>query len=282
MRNIVLIPNITKDKDLAVTKKVATYLSAFGASVYIDEKYNTDFGVATRYSKVPSTAELLIVVGGDGSVIDASMIGVELEIPVLGINLGHLGYLAEVEIDEIETLSRLFSGQYEIEEKMLLSVDMIADGKIKSSERFAVNDIIISHDKFLGISDFSLTNNQGESIKYRADGIALSTPVGSTAYSLSAGGPIVGHDVDAIVATPVCPHSFFNRSIVFRSDEALKLKNNGTSSLNISVDGRFFSELKFNEECIVRASEKRLKMLTFNKNNMFSTLFGKMNRFESI
>ena len=282
MKNIVLIPNITKDRDLKVTKKVATYLSSLGAVVFIDEKYQQDFGVATKYCHQPSSVELIIVIGGDGSVIDASVLSVELDAPVLGINLGNLGYLAEVEVDEINILSRLFTGEYKIEEKMLLSLDMVSDGKKKGSERFAVNDVIISHDTFLGISEFSLTNTEGESIKYRADGIILATPVGSTAYSLSAGGPIIGHSVDAIVATPICPHSFFNRSIVFKADEVLKLKNNGASPLNISIDGRFFSELKCNEECIVCASEKRLKMLTFSENNMFSTLFGKMSRFESI
>lgn len=282
MKNIVLIPNITKDKGLSVTERVATYLSSKGAKVFIDEKYQTDFGVATRYSGFPGAAELIIVIGGDGSVIDASVVSVELEIPVLGINLGHLGYLAEVEPYEIDILSRLFTGEYKIEEKMLLSVNVISEGKMIESDRFAVNDVIISHDTFLGISEFSLTKAEGESIKYRADGIILATPVGSTAYSLSAGGPIIGHSVDAISVTPICPHSFFNRSIVFNADEVLELKNNGLSSLNVSIDGRFFSKLKFNDECIVRSSKKRLKMLTFSENNMFSTLFGKMSRFESI
>ena len=113
---------------------------------------------------------------------------------------------------------------YKIEEKMLLSVSHISFGAVSKSDRLAVNDVIISHDNFLGIADFILENGASDSVKYRADGLILSTPAGSTAYSLSAGGPIVSHDIDCIVSTTICPHSFFNRSIIFKDDEIIKIK----------------------------------------------------------
>jgi NAD+ kinase len=179
-------------------------------------------------------------------------------------------------------MSRVFSGNYTIEEKMLLTVSHLSFGAVTKADRLAVNDVIISHDTFLGIADFILENGAANSVTYRADGLILSTPAGSTAYSLSAGGPIVSHDIDCIVATPICPHSFFNRSIIFKDDEILKIKNVSNTVLNVSIDGRYFTSLSNTDECIINMSEKKLKMLTFLESNMFSTLFRKMRILEDI
>lgn len=283
MKNIAVIPNPKKDVGLLVTKALTERLIRFGAVVYIDEKYVSEFGGAViAYKTFPSDAELIIVTGGDGSVLDASIIAIEKDIPMLGVNLGKVGYLSEVEPDNLDILSGVISGSYKIEEKMLLSVTHVGCGVVESSERLAVNDVIISHDTFLGIANFLLENSAGDSVKYRADGMILSTPAGSTAYNLSAGGPIVSHDIDSITATPICPHSFFNRSIIFKAGESIKLKNTGDTVLNISVDGRYFANLSFGEECIVKMHEKRLKMLTFSENNMFATLFKKMRILEDV
>ena len=283
MKNIVILPNPNKDTSLKVTKKIAEKLLSFGAKVYIDNAYQGDFidGVI-GYSDFPSTAELIIVVGGDGSMLDASVKALELAIPLLGVNLGKVGYLSEVEPDNLDILSRVLDDNYAIEEKMLLAVSYISDGKYFNSQRLAVNDVIISHDTFLGIADFILENGAGDSVRYRADGMILSTPAGSTAYSLSAGGPIVSHDIDSIVATPICPHSFFNRSIIFKPTENIKLKNTSNTVLNVSIDGRYFANLSNGDECIVKMSDKKLKVLTFCKDNMFATLFRKMRIMEDV
>ena len=165
---------------------------------------------------------------------------------------------------------------------MLLTVSKVRGSSVEVCERLAVNDVIISHGAVLGIADFTLKNSAGDSLKCRADGLILSTPAGSTAYSLSAGGPIVSHDIDSITATPICPHSFFNRSIIFKPDEHVRIKNNSETPLNISVDGRYFSDFSRNEECVIKKADKKLKVLTFCENNMFSTLFKKMRILEDI
>lgn len=283
MKNILIIPNKNKDRDFAVSERVASILVKNGASVYVEDKYETTLsGNAEAVSKIPEKLELIIVVGGDGSVIDASVVAIENEIPIIGINLGKLGYLAELDVDNIDELARLFTGDFTVESKMLLEVSRVSNGEILTSERLAVNDIIISHDTFLGIADFKLEKSDGECVRYRADGMIFSTPVGSTAYSLSAGGPIVSHGIDSILVTPIAPHSFFNRSIIFSPNDKLKIKNSAETELKISVDGRLFGELNANEECIVKTSEKSLKMLSFNKNSNFSTLFKKMRNLEDI
>jgi NAD+ kinase len=160
---------------------------------------------------------------------------------------------------------------------MLLSVDKYSpSGNHESSARDAVNDVVISHDAYFGIAEFKLENSYGDRVVYRADGLILSTPAGSTAYSLSAGGPIIAHNLDSITVTPVCPHSFFNRSIVYGKDECIKISNSGDQVLNVSVDGRFFAGLGTGEWCVVKKSDSKLKMITFSENNVFATLFKKI------
>ena len=195
MKSIVIIPNNHKDSDFAISIKTAEFLSGCGATVYVEDKYETSLGgYATVCASIPTDAELILVIGGDGSIIDASVPAIEYDLPVLGINLGNLGYLAEVEPENISQLKRIFTGEYKIEEKMLLSVAVERGGKLVESNRLALNDVIISHESYLGLAELSLTDSHGATVKYRADGLILSTPVGSTAYSLSAGGPIISHD----------------------------------------------------------------------------------------
>ena len=283
MKNVVIIPNPTKDPQFSVTKNLVKKLISLGITVYIDEKFSDGFsGEVAFYDKIPSSAELIIVVGGDGSILDASVTAIEEDIPILGVNLGKVGYLSEVEPDNLDILSGLVCGDYKIQEKMLLSVVYKSAGTETRAVRLAVNDVIVSHDTFVGIADFILENSVGDCVKYRADGLILSTPAGSTAYALSAGGPIVSHDIDSITATPICPHSFFNRSIIFKSTEKIKLKNTSNTPLNVSVDGRYFHSVARDEECVIKMADKKLRVLTFSENNMFSTLFKKMRILEDI
>lgn len=279
MKKIVIIPNLNKEGALEALCEISSIISKNGAEAFVEEKYiEYCAGFAAGYTKFITDCDLIIVVGGDGSVIDASVLAVEYGVPILGVDLGNLGYLAEIEPDSLSSLNNLFVGEYSIEEKMLLTAKKTGDKKETVASRFAVNDVIISHESYLGVADFMLITDSGETVKYRADGIILSTPVGSTAYSLSAGGPVVDHGVNAILATPICPHSFFNRSIIFNENSRLTVKNTGKSPLKISMDGRLFDILEKGEECVITKADKCLKVLAFNANNMFSTLFSKMNK----
>ena len=284
MKKVVIIPNCKKDTDLRVSASVAEKLSSLGIEALVEERYASslkDFG-AVPYTDFPTDVDLIAVIGGDGSVIEASNYAVKNEIPLVGINLGKVGYLSEVEPDNLSVLDGLASAEYMIEEKMLLASEWISDGKTSTSYHLALNDVVISHDSYLGIADFLVEDSNGDAVKYRADGIILSTPAGSTAYSLSAGGPVISHSLESILVTPVCPHSFFNRSILFSPNERLKITNVGDTSLNISVDGRCSAALGKNDACFVYVAKEKLKMLTFKKSNMFSTLFKKMKILEDV
>lgn len=282
MNAVVIIPNPKKDEELKVTAKVAEKLLSVGVRVFLNSEYKNCTAVGVEYYDEFPRADLIIVIGGDGSVIAASKYAVSDDIPILGVNLGKVGYLTEVEPDALFVLDRLVSGEYFVEDKLLLSVECKRGTEIYRTESLAVNDVVISHNDFLGIADFKVENSRGDCVKYRADGIILATPQGSTAYSLSAGGPIISHDLDSIIVTPVCPHSFFNRSIIFSGNERLKVTNDGESDLNVSIDGRLFTVLNKGDECTVYAAERKMKMITFSENNMFSTLFRKMRILEDI
>lgn len=274
MRKLVIIPNANKDKDFVVTDKVVNELSNLGFDVFVNASSGYHSEKVNTYDALPDGIDLIVVVGGDGSVIDASQIAVEYDIPILGINLGRMGYLTEVEVDAIHELRNLSYGDYSIIEKMLLSVTL--GDKPQPCGRYAVNDVALSRDGILRISDINIEDSIGNSFRVRADGVVLSTPQGSTAYSFSAGGPIVAHDVESVVLTPVSPHSFFNRSVLFNSAEVIKLTNVGDAPLNVSVDGRCIGALSSGEYCRVMKAPKKVKMLTFKKNSMFSSLFRKM------
>ena len=277
MKNILVIPNTLKDTDLSVTSRVIEKLTEFGMTALVSAEFSGKFnGKIEYFTSLPLSAELVLVIGGDGSVIDASRIAIELDIPLLGVNLGNLGYLSEVETDELDILKKLADGDYIVDDKMLLEVILGKSGKVSKAQRLAVNDIIVSHSEYLGIADICLENSMNEAVKYRADAVILATPAGSTAYALSSGGPIISHNLDSITATPVSPHSFFNRSIVYSANEEIKVSNIGSYSIKVSIDGRFFDSLEKGDFCIVKKSDKRFKMLTFSANNMFTTLFNKL------
>lgn len=280
MKRIALLPNLKKDPGLRVTRAVAERLTASGASVSLPSKYRDAFPTLASES-FPADPELFLVVGGDGSILDASVDAVAADVPVLGVNLGRLGYLAELDPLHLEQLDLLFCGGYTVKEEMLLSVSILREGREIPSARYAVNEVFAAHDSAVGLATLRLCTEAGESVSYRADGLIFSTPTGSTAYSLSAGGPIIAHSVPSIAVTPVCPHSFFNRSIVFSPEARLTL-NAAEVPLGLSVDGRPFDTLYPGETCVIRRADRALKRLTFCKYDTFSALFIKMRKLDEI
>lgn len=281
MKQIMIVPNPNKDKDFYVTKRTAKKLVDLGFTVSMDKSYSKFKIPFVCYSDDAALeSDIMIVIGGDGSVIDASLDAVRADIPVLGINLGKVGYLSEVEPDEIDVLSKIANGEYKIVQRMLLSAEKYAeDGEATLASRLAVNDVIVSND-VCSIAELSVENSQGDLINYRADGVIVSTPIGSTAYSLSAGGPVVSHNIDSVIVTPVCPHSLFNRSIIFEPNEFIKVTNKSQKDVSVGIDGRAFTKLGCGECVVIRRSEKRLKMLTFTENKMLSALFKKIRALE--
>ena len=220
MKKALIIPNSAKAGAESLTASVIDKLK----SLCIDAEVNFSFWKEKNAEPdldFSCDADVIIVIGGDGSVLDAAKYSYAHDIPILCINLGKMGYLSELEPTTLDTLDAFVTGEYFVNEKMMLEVSYSGDGNVK---KYAVNDVVISHETFLGIANINLEDAVGNSINYRADGLIVATPQGSTAYSLSAGGPVLAHDVESIIVTPVCAHSFFNRSVLFNSAEKIKVK----------------------------------------------------------
>ncbi len=276
MKKFVLIPNPKKDMGFALSASVVEKLKELGGTVYVSEKIGLRRDDVSLYSAFPEDAECIIVIGGDGSILDASQFCCEYDVPLIGINLGKMGYLSELEPANTDDLKRLISDDFLIRDCMLLSTEVVgANGKTEIS-RLALNDIGVSHKSGMGMSVFSLSDAAEDTVTYHADGVLVSTPAGSTAYSLSAGGPIVAPGVHSMLVTPLSPHSFFNRSILFDENDVLSIKNLGEDRMEICVDGRPVADLFSGEICRVFKSDKKLKMITLSENTMFRTLFTKM------
>lgn len=281
MKNFFLIPNPVKDKDFSVTSAVASFLHEKGCVLFAEKQYAERLTnvVDCEDGEIPSCVEALIVLGGDGSVIHAAPIALEKNLPIVGINLGYLGYLTVIEPDHLEKLSLLLEAEPESRSHIVLNVRIFKqNGKI--IEQTAINDVVVGRDNEFSMADISLTDVTSDhlSLNYRADGLIVCTPLGSTAYSLSAGGPIVDSAVDAFCVTPICPHSFFSRSILFTSKTILRLTNESRRNLPhaVNIDGRNKHTLLPGEFVEISVSEKKLSFLCAGSHGVLDALRRKM------
>ncbi len=278
-QSILLLTNPVKDPQGEVAAQAVNILMSHAAvHVYVrDQALSQRLGCEYVLSE-PDDIDLVIVIGGDGSVLDASLIALEKNVPLLGINMGHLGYLAEIDVNEMEMLEGLFDGRATVKERMTLALEIQKAGGIVHCDRLAVNEVAFLHADEFGLSDLTLTDGAGNRARYHGDGLIVATPAGSTGYSFSAGGPILSPNLDAICITPICAHSFFNRAMVIGGDTDVKVTNttHHDEHVSVCVDGRKAYVLDANESAYIYASEKRLKMIFFGIHPTFNTLRRKM------
>ncbi len=282
MKNFVILPNPLKDTDLSVSRAVVDALRGYGAVVYAEAAVAKKLAGTVAYDTFPADAQLIIVIGGDGSVIDASVQAVRYNVPLLGVNLGKIGYLSEVDPKELSVLGALIDDTYTTAELMLLTATCDIDGTVTACERKALNDIIFSHNSTSGMAEFTVSDSSADTVRYRADGLIIATPAGSTAYSLSAGGPVVAQNVPALTVTPVCAHSLFQRSIIYSSDERIAVRNIGMTDLQVLADGRPYMALPPGGICYVQKAAVPLRMLRIAETGVFSALFRKIRTIETL
>ena len=218
MKRFLIIVNSIKGKEASVvSERICRAVEAGGG------QYHTVSGYVTK-EQVPEGTECAIVLGGDGTLLHASRDLMDLDIPLIGVNFGHLGFLADVEADAVEDMvSRLMRDDYLIEERMMLEATIIRGGMEVGTES-ALNDIVIGRRGVMAVIDFKLHVNGIRLNNYKADGIIAATPTGSTAYSMSAGGPLVKPNAQLIVMTPVCPHTLNTRSIILDKDDVVEIE----------------------------------------------------------
>ncbi len=227
----------------------------------------------SNINELTKKCDAVIAIGGDGTILRSATIAAVYDKPVLGLNQGRLGYMAGLEISELELISRLFTKEYEIQRRMMLDVSVRLDGKCKY-RNIALNDVVLSRGAMSHIMDFNIMHNSDACLNYRADGIIISTPTGSTAYSLSAGGPVVDPSVKSIILTPVCPHSLCNRSVIFASDSCLDIEPSITydNKLYMTIDGDGIFEIEKGCTVHIKRSKVNAKFIII-KQKSFSGIF---------
>ena len=223
-----------------------------------------------KESELFENTDIVIVAGGDGSLMHAAVKAAKNKIPVIGINTGHIGYLAELDPDEAALVARIAKGEYTLEERTLLEIE--CGGRIYE----CLNDIVISRTFDTKIVSLKVSS-QGYSIgNYRCDGLIFSTPTGSTAYSLSSGGPVVDPALDCICFTPVSPHSLLTRPTVFSPDSLFEIENTSNKAALIFADGQNAGNLEVGEKVKIRRSDRMAYFVKLKEGSFYNKLKTKL------
>ena len=272
---IAIIINSSKQNALPIARDSVKVLRDFGAQILLTEefKYLYENAVITDENDLYSKADILVVIGGDGTIIHSAKRAAEYSKPVLGLNAGRVGYLAGLEGNELDKLKNLITGDYKIKNRMLLSV------KVGDKEYFSLNDAVISKGPLSRMIDITVTLD-GEHISYRADGLIAATPTGSTAYSLSAGGPIVDPDLDTIILTPICPQSLYARPILIAPNEQIQISVTPPEDTGayITIDGEQACPILEGQTVTVkRADNMRVGIIELQKGVFLNALADKFN-----
>jgi NAD+ kinase len=268
MQKFCIVTNKVKDVGLKLTEHIKSVLEAHGKECVIArERVEEDPIFVTRkhLSVIPDDTDLCIVLGGDGTMLQAARSIAYQDIPLIGVNLGTMGYLAEVEESGIDdALNKILAGEYEIEDRMMLR------GALEGKKDYSLNDIIIARYHDISTIGYNIFVNDQFLCSYHADGLIISTPTGSTGYNMSAGGPIIEPSANMILVTPVCPHTLNSRSIVFSPDtkivvEFMEGRFDKTQQAIASFDGSGTLLMSAGDKIEITRSKKTTKILRLNK-----------------
>ena len=284
MDSFYIITNKDKDPGFQTTRFVKEYLEKRGKKCTIRENM-VESGGNYKYTDaagIPDDVDCVLVLGGDGTLLQASRDLTERDLPLLGLNMGTLGYLAEVDRKGIEpALERLLAGEYQIVSRMMISGEVYHQGK-KVMEDLALNDIVIGRYGRLRIIDFKIYVNGEYLNRYSADAMVISTPTGSTGYSLSAGGPIVSPEASMLLMTPVAPHTLNTRSIILPDDaeitvEMLPGHSRSGDDAEVTFDGDTSVRLTCTDKVVIRKAVKKTRLIKINQISFLEVLRTKMN-----
>ena len=237
---ITLMPNLPRSEAYGVTLGICESLKTLGAEFCFFPEYKKEFelsgGEFLSADEAISSCDAVIAVGGDGSIIHAAKLAVMKQKPILGVNAGRLAFMAGLEDNELGLLSRLIDGDYTLDKRLMLKSNIIKNGKVISTD-YCVNDCLVANEEKQRMTAIDVALDGQNFNSYLCDGVVVSTPTGSTAYSLSAGGPIVDPELESIMLTSICPHSLVDRSLMFRPDAVITVASAEERALCISNDG---------------------------------------------
>lgn len=281
MKDIGLIPNWHKKNSSLVVEKITRFFNQRQISIKVADSEQADFysevSLAKQLNSWADKLNLIIVVGGDGTILRVARDLACWNVPILGINLGQKGFLAEIEVEQMERfLQYIASGQYDYQERMMMEA-RLRRGDEDLGYYLALNDIVVSRGPFSRIIKVETYINEDYMESYSGDGVIVATPTGSTGYSLSAGGPIVNPTMELFVVTPICPHSLYNRSIIINGNDKMKLRVDSRQvQVVLTVDGQVRFALEDEDHIIVRRSEQKVKLVCFHDYSFYRMLHQKL------
>ena len=277
-----VFPNFQKKNAYTAALEVCGILNKMGIGITVDERYgeyykNIPYVIPDTRENAAGMSDVIIAIGGDGTILRCSDCASDLGKPLLGINTGRLGFMASMETDELYYLNKLVTGDYTVDERMMLDAEII-DGDGRSEHHTALNDVIVSC-PYSAIADFEVSVGGRTVSRLRADGVIFSTPTGSTAYGVSAGGPILEPCLDCIEFTPICPHSLSSRTILFSSAHRLELRHESEKNdIYFTVDGKPGRPIENSDRVIISKSEKKLKLIDIKGFSFYDAVNNKLMR----
>ena len=269
-----LIPNEEKKQSFALTKEIITFLSSHNVSIVTDDQFAEELNCKALSKVKPSKVDLLIGMGGDGTILHLFHKYEKFDYPLLGINLGEVGFMSDVPVTEIqEDLHEIITKKYRIQDRMVI------EGNLgESSSILAANDLVLHRGKNHNMIELAIYVDGNYFNTFRADGIIIATPTGSTAYSLAAGGPILAPQLDGFVLTPICPHTISYRPTVITADHEIEIKYLSKLSHPIEVwaDGIDAKPMYTDEIVKAKKSKKKLRLVKLDRHDFFSILRSKL------
>lgn len=278
MKKIGLLPNIKKDIGLTNTAMILDWLTKKNCAVNLLEtpaKILNRSDLQKNEDEIYRDSDFIIVLGGDGTFLSASRNAAIYDTPILGINLGTLGFLAEVEKKaSLEALQKVLDGEYAVEQRMMLEASVYDRQKDGEKKLICLNDIGITRGSLSRIIDLKIFINDNFVDDYPADGIIISTPTGSTGYNLSAGGPILDPNTNMMVITPICPHSLYARSIVVSDGDVIKVQigENFGCDVILTIDGQMGYHLSNNDVVTIKKSHYKTSLIKTSNYSFFDIL----------
>lgn len=275
-----LVVNYEKEKAQEIACRIVDWLSSKKIKVYIEGNKRETIGrkdLSYPIQKFLNKVELIISLGGDGTLLRAARLAASTDIPVFGVNLGGLGFLTQIGIDDLEkSLEKLYQEKYFLDERMML--DCLIKRREKEIKKLtALNDVVIGKGAFARIICLATYVNNDYVITYSADGLVVSTSTGSTAYSLSAGGPIVNPNINSIILTPICPHTLSARPLIIGENDQVRITlESSEEEVMVTIDGQEGFTLEPNDEVIIKKSDHKARLITFKEKSFYAILREKL------
>ena len=283
MKNVILTPNPYRDKNFQTVREAAQILKNAGINSKICLPFDVDRSFELpkdlrfhRLDRELPNAELVICFGGDGTILHTAKAATRRGIPLLGVNIGTMGFMAELENTELDKLAQLASGEYTIDRRMMLDVTVQRDRDIIFHD-ICLNDVVVTKGAVARIVHLVVNCDGVQAMECGGDGIIVATPTGSTAYSLSAGGPIVEPEARNIIVTPICAHDVGSRCIVTSDKRVITVNmvRNARRNAYLSVDGGKAVRLNMGDVATIRKSELETKLLRLKDTNFFDVVTAK-------